>query len=343
MFERKRIKIGQIGICHEHASAKMMSLRAMPEVYEVVGVVDDRHSRAARFPGADMSPYEGLAWMSEEELFAVPGLQAVAIETPNLDLVPTAMRCMERGLAMHMDKPGGDDLKLFGKLLQGCKAKRIPFQMGYMLRHNPALQFSQAAIRKGWLGEIFEIQATMSHNYGGDSYQAYLAELRGGIVFNLGCHLIDMVVAMLGRPGRVTSFLKSAPGSPDDAMNHGLAVLEYPQAIAMLSACSREIDGLNHRRFKLCGTRGTVELFPLERFDGKSLTLCMTLARENDAFTAGAHVVDFGVQSDRYRAQLLELARVINGEIRNPYPTEHDYQVHDVVLAASGIREWSQT
>ena len=145
----KRIRIGQIGIGHEHAAAKMQSLRAMPDVYEIVGVVDDRHSPAAKFPNADMSPYEGLAWLTEQELFAIPGLQAVTVETPNLDLVPTAMRCLERGLAMHMDKPGGDDLALFGRLLDGCRAKKLLFQMGYMFRNNPALQFAQAAIRNG--------------------------------------------------------------------------------------------------------------------------------------------------------------------------------------------------
>ena len=175
----KKIKIGQIGIGHEHAAAKMKSLRAMPEIYEIVGVVDDRHSTSARFPNADMSPYEGLDWMPEEKLLAIPGLQAVAIETPNLDLVPTAMRCMERGLAMHMDKPGGNDLEMFGRLLRGCRKQNLPFQMGYMLRNNPALQFCRAAIAQGWLGDVFEVQANMSHKYGGDRYQEYLAHFRG--------------------------------------------------------------------------------------------------------------------------------------------------------------------
>jgi len=332
----KRVKIGQIGICHEHAAAKMQSLRAMPEVYEVVGVVDDRQTQAAKFAGDDLTPYDGIPLLTEEELFAIPDLRAVAVETPNLDLVPTAMRCMERGLAMHMDKPGGGDLELFGRLLQGCKARKLPFQMGYMLRNNPGLQFAQAAIRNGWLGDVFEIQANMSHDYGGDSYQEYLAKFRGGIMFNLGCHLIDTVVAMLGRPASVTPFLKAAPGSPGDAMNNCLAVLEYPQAHAMLSACSREVDGLNHRRFKLSGTRGTIELCPLERFDGQPLTLRLVLQEGNAAYGAGTHVVDFGVQHDRYREQLQELARVINGEIANPYTYDHDYLVQEVVLAASG-------
>lgn len=335
-----KIKIGQIGICHEHAAVKMKSLRAMPEVYEVVGVVDTRHSPAARFPNADMSPYEGLNWMTEEDLFAIPGLRAVAVETPNLDLVPTSIRCMERGLAMHMDKPGGDDLELFGRLLQNCKAKNLPFQMGYMLRNNPALQFCREALGKRWLGEVFEIQANMSHNYGGDAYQDYLAHFQGGIMFNLGCHLIDVVVAMLGNPDNVTPFLKSAPGSPRHSMNNCLAVLEYPHANVMLNASSREVDGLKHRRFRLCGTKGTVELCPLERFDGKPLTLRLTLQEGNAEYAAGNHVVDFGVQHDRYQEQLMELARVINGEIENPYTCEHDYRVQEVVLAASGYGKW---
>lgn len=335
-----RIKIGQIGICHEHAAVKMQSLRALSEVYEVVGVVDDSQSPAAKFPNGDTTPYDGLPRMSEAELFAIPGLQAVAVETPNLELVPTAMRCMERGLAIHMDKPGGDDLGLFGKLLDGCKARKLPFQMGYMLRTNPALQLCRKAIRNGWLGDVFEVQANMSHNYGGDTYQDYLANFPGGIMFNLGCHLIDVIVDLLGRPDKVTPFLKSAPGSPANAMNNCLAILEYPHAQVMLHACSREIDGLNRRRFKLCGTRGTVELCPLERFDGEPLTMRLTLADDNAEFAAGTHLVDFGVQEDRYRDQLLELARIINGEIENPYIHEHDYLVQEVVLAASGYRAW---
>ncbi len=336
----KRIKIGQIGISHEHAAAKMKSLRAMGDIYEVVGVVDDRNSTAARFPSNDMSPFDGLRWMTENELFAIPGLEAVAIETANLDLVPTALRCMERGLAMHMDKPGGNDLKLFGKLISGCKARKLPFQMGYMLRNNPALQWCCSTVRKGGLGDVFEVHANMSHDYGDDAYQKYLANLPGGIIFNLGCHLIDVVVSMLGRPRSVTPFLKSVSGSPDHAMNNGFVVLEYSHAHVMIHACSREVDGLHRRRFKICGTKGTVELCPLERFDSKPLTMHLTLSEDNEQYSAGTHTVDFGVQHDRYRDQLFELAHVIRGEIKNPYTYEHDYVVQEAVLAASGLVVW---
>ena len=336
----EKIKIGQIGVCHEHAAGKINTLRGMPDVYEIVGVVDDRHSTAAKFAGADLTPYEGLKWMTEDELFNYPGLQAVVVETPNADLVPTAIRCMERNLAMHMDKPGGENLKLFGRLRKGCEERGLPFQMGYMFRNNPAIRLCLKAVRGKWLGDVFEVQAGMSHNYGGEAYQQYLANFKGGIMFNLGCHLIDFIIAMLGRPEKITPFLKSAPGLPDSVKNNCLTIMEYPHATVTLRAASLEVDGLNHRRLKLCGTKGTIELSPLERFDGQPLQMRLTLLEGNEKYAAGTHAVDLGIKLDRYQDQLLELARIINGEMANPYTYEHDYLVQEALLAAAGYTKW---
>lgn len=339
----KKIKIGQIGVCHEHAPAKISTLRNMPEIFEIVGVVDDRNSTAAKFAGDDLTPYEGLKWMTEEELLNYPGLQAVTVETPNLDLVPTALRCMERNLAMHMDKPAGEDLDLFRKLLAGCEERKVPFQMGYMFRNNPAMQWCRKAMNQGWLGDIFELQASMSHNYGGDDYQKYLSKFQGGIMFNLVCHLIDFVISMMGRPENITPFLKSTADFPNTVKNNCLTILEYPHATVTLRACSREVDGLNRRRrLKICGTKGSVELCPQERFDGQPLKMQLTFLEDNEEYAAGTHIVDFGIQQDRYMDQLLELARIVNGEIENPYTYEHDYLVQQVILAAAGYTKWNK-
>lgn len=333
----KRIKIGQIGCCHEHAAGKITALRGMPDVFEIVGVVDDRVTSSAKFAGENLKPYEGLRWMTEGALFDIPGLQVVTVETPNDDLVPTALRCMNRNLAMHMDKPAGSDLKLYGELLSGCKVRKLPFQMGYMFRNNPAFKFCLQAVREKWLGEIFEVQADMSHNYGGEDYQNYLGKFQGGIMFNLGCHLVDFVVALLGHPDRVTPFLKSTPGLPNSISNNGLAILEYPHAMATVRACSMEIDGLERRRLKVSGTKGSIDLCPLERFDGQPLLLEMTLLDGNETYSAGTHVIDTGIRRDRYHDQLFELAKMINGEMENPYTYDHDYSVHVAMLAASGV------
>jgi len=83
-----KIRIGQIGVGHEHASGKVEALRRLTECYEVVGVVEEENP-AWRSPRA----YEGLKSMTEEELLSTPGLEAVAVETNMPELVPPATRC----------------------------------------------------------------------------------------------------------------------------------------------------------------------------------------------------------------------------------------------------------
>ena len=338
----ERIRIGQIGVCHEHAAGKMNTLRRMPGVFEIVGFVDDRGTAAPKAAGRDLEPFAGLKRMTEQDLFATPGLRAVTVETPNNDLVPAALRCMEKGLAIHMDKPAGegDALADFKRLLSGCREKRLPFQMGYMFRNNAAMQFCLRARKLGWLGDVFEIQAGMSHDYGGEEYQDYIAKLKGGIMFNLGCHFIDFIVFLMGRPQKITPFLKSAPGYPCGVRNNCLAVLEYAHATATIRACSKEVRGGSHRRLTVCGTKGSIDLSPIERFDGRPLEMRLTLREGNAEYEAGEHILNMGIKQDRYEDQLAELAKMIRGEMENPYTCEHDLLVQEAVLAASGYTEW---
>lgn len=336
-----RIRIAQIGITPEHANGKMYSLRKLSEVFDIVGYVDDREfSKSPRFGNDFVKPYEGLRKLTLDEAFNMPGLQAVTVEVPNNELVPVALRCMERNLAMHMDKPGGEDLALYKTLLDGCKERNLPFQMGFMFRGNPAFQFCIAAIRNKLIGEVFELEADMNHCYGGEPYQEYIGKFAGGIMYNLGCHLIDFVAAALGRPENVTPFLKSAPGYPAAIRNNCMAVLEYPHAIVTLRSCSKDIANTDGRRMKIVGTNGSIAFNPLERFDGKPVELSLNLAAAAGEFPAGKHTLRFPPQADRYEAQLLELARIIRGEIQNPYSYEHDCLVHEVTLAAAGYNHW---
>ena len=336
-----RIRIAQIGITHEHANGKMYSLRKLSEVFDIVGYVDDREfSKSPRFGNDFVKPYEGLRKLTLDEAFNMPGLQAVTVEVPNNDLVPVALRCMERNLAMHMDKPGGEDLALYKTLLDGCKERNLPFQMGFMFRGNPAFQFCIAAIRNKLIGEVFELEADMNHCYGGEAYQEYIGKFAGGIMYNLGCHLIDFVVSALGRPENVTPFLKSAPGYPAAIRNNCMAVLEYPHATVTLRSCSKDIADTDGRRMKIVGANGSIAFNPLERFDGKPVELSLNLAAAAGEIPAGKHTLRFPPQADRYEAQLLELARIIRGEIENPYSYEHDYLVHEVTLAAAGFNRW---
>ena len=161
----EKIKIIQIGILHEHASGKFATLKKRPDLFDILGFVDERSFCKTPSCPETFQPgqYEGFRKFTLEEALNCPGLDAVTVEVPNNDLVPTAMRCMEKGIAMHMDKPAGETLEPYRELLEGCKKRNVPFQMGYMFRGNPAFQFCIRAVREKLIGEVFEFQADMNH------------------------------------------------------------------------------------------------------------------------------------------------------------------------------------
>ena len=139
----RKIKVGQIGTAHAHASGKMDALRKLTDHYEVVGVVEP--DAALREAARRQAAYRDLPWMSEEQLLSTPGLQAVAVETSVRDLVPTAARCVAAGMHLHLDKPAGPSLPAFKKVLDDAASKKLTVQMGCMFRSHTGKKSSTSS------------------------------------------------------------------------------------------------------------------------------------------------------------------------------------------------------
>jgi predicted dehydrogenase len=328
-----------MGIGHNHGHEKMLALRKLPELFDVVGVVEP--DPAWREKRGDMQGYRGLPFLTEEELFAMPDLEAVAIETDGRELLPTALRCAERGLHLHMDKPGGQDSQGFRRLVELCKSRSLALQLAYIYRYNPAIRFCLDAVKNRWIGDVFEVHAVMSR-YDGDSpdYRKWLAQFQGGAMYVFAGYLLDLVISMLGRPQKVHSFPKRT--RHDGLVDNGLAVLEYDIATATIRVSVEEVDGMKHRRLIICGTEGTLELCPIEvpakEYYTKSSTVRLTLKRPRGNYEAGTQFVDCGCLGDRYAGQLTEFAKVVRGEMENPFGYEHELLVQETLLEVSGCR-----
>ena len=183
---KPRIKIGQLGSGHSHASGKLAAIRKLSDDFELVGVAQPREASGSPIP--DSGSYRGVKQLSEEQLLATPGLEAVAIETEVPHLVAAAKRAVEAGCHIHHDKPGGVTLSDFRELLVLAKNRELTVQMGYMLRYNPAFQFMYRAVREGWLGEIMEVDGMMG-KMASASLRRELGRYPGGGMFELACHL----------------------------------------------------------------------------------------------------------------------------------------------------------
>ena len=333
----RRLKTLFYGLTHEHALGKLETLGRMPDVYEIVGVVDDR-ATATRPCFADHPASPGdYPVVTAEEALALKGLDVVFVETTNADLMKTARLFADRGIPMHCDKPCGESLETYQAVVETCRAKNLPFQIGYMYRGNPALKFAWNAVRSGWLGDVAFIEADMNHNYQMEGYAEYISSFKGGILYNLGCHLVDMVMPMVrGKFLSAHPVIGDAPGDPQGSRTNGLALLSFEGTQVMIRTSSHMPGGIDCRRLRVDGTNGTLEIRPIERFDGQNLTLEMTLGRPAGGYGAGRTLVDFGVLVDRYRDQLEDLARIVRGEKENDQDYDRDLLVHEVTLRACG-------
>ncbi|HQC52482.1 MAG TPA: Gfo/Idh/MocA family oxidoreductase [Lentisphaeria bacterium] len=333
-----RIKIGQLGIGHNHGAAKMAALRNLSELFEIVGVAES--DPVWREKRSGLSSYTGLPFLAEEEVLQYPGLDAVLVEKDVPELIPTAMQCAAQGLHIHLDKPGGESLADFRRLLGICDSRSLALQQAYVYRYNPALRFCLKAVQEGWLGDVFEIHAVMSRDDSENpDYRRWLAQFKGGAMYIFAGYLIDQVLLMLGKPDKVTPFMKQT--RKDGLIDNGLAVLEYARATATIRVSVVEIDGMRHRRFIICGTDGSVELCPIEKssYYTDPLLVRLTLKKAAGGYSSGTHQVDCGPLGCRYGAQLREFADIIHGKIANPYSLQHELLLHQTLLAACDYPE----
>ena len=327
----KKIKIGQIGIGHNHGAQKCADCRRLTDLYEFVGVA---------FPECDAGfekrvnnkEYEGLKFMSEEELLATPDLDAVIIETSVPKLVPTAQKAIDRGLHIHLDKPAGENIDEFEKLLSDAKQKHLAVQMGYMYRYNPAVLYAFEQINAGKLGEIYNIDAHMSTEHPAD-FRRWLSTFKGGTMYIFGCHLIDLIVKIQGKPREVVPFISQSGKGDINFSDNSCAALLYDKGTSFVRTSSVEVNGWERRQFVINGSLGSIEIKPIEG----PMRAIESYAGETKPWSSFHTDITLEKQAHRYDNMLIDLANMIRGTGENPYTYEHDLYVHKATLAACGF------
>ena len=321
---KEKLKVGQIGVGHSHAAGKMQVLRNSPD-WEVVGIVETDPELRAEAEGSEV--YQGLHWMTAEQLLNTPGLQAVAVETRTDQLLEVADVCVAAGKHIHLDKPPGEDFDRFRRLLRSADRQQLVVQLGYMYRYNPAILLLRDLLAKGWLGEVFEIQAVMSKEVG-QSKRKRWAKYPGGTMFELGCHLVDLLIGVLGQPDNITSYNRHSGDFEDGLMDNMMAVCEYPRATATIRSSALEVEGFDRRHLTVCGTEGTVHIQPLDAPKVK-----LALAEPRGAYRKGYQEIEVGPYV-RYVDDVADLAAIIRGEKLADFDTAHDLAAQETLLRA---------
>lgn len=321
------IKIGQIGVGHSHASGKTRAIRASAD-FELVGVAEGNANLRSVWEKEDV--YADLLWVSQAELLNDETVQAIAIETHVPDLLEVAEACIDAGKHIHLDKPAGFSLPQFRRILDKAAQKHLNVQMGYMYRTHPGVKLLDELLEKGWLGEIFAVNAVIGKLMNESSRRGML-EQPGGIMYELGGHMLDIVIHLLGQPLATHTINQHSSPIADTYQDNMLAVFQYEKAHATVHCSCDDVDGFARRQLVVCGTEGTLEIRPMPTPSAR-----LALAQNRGRFVKGWQDVELP-KYVRYVEDIAELARLIRHEQDPRYPYEHDALVQETLLRISDL------
>ncbi len=325
------IRMAQYGTGHGHAAGKLQSMLTHPDV-QCVGVYEPDAARRSALEHAD-GPYAGVRWFDRvEDMLGDPAVVAVASEGRNDESLAQTEEIVRAGKHAWYDKPAGDDWPAWQRVAGLADQANLQVQMGYMFRYHDGFCKIADWARSGMLGSVFSIRAHMSTNVPVSSREVISAH-RGGIFYDLAGHMLDQVVWILGRPSRVTAFLRNETGEVPAFADNGLGVFEFEQAMATVDIAAME-PSPPARRYEVYGTEGSAIL--IEPFEpGTEIRLVLNEAR--NGYPAGESRVPVAGRSRQalYDLELASFLRTISGKQPPDRPLSHELLVQETLLRAT--------
>ena len=327
----KKLRVIQIGTGHDHAPGIAESIRFLSDVYVFVGIVEE--NEALRKKAETNEVYKDLPFFTWEEALAQKP-DAFFVETEEHELVGTAIRAIEAGYHVHMDKPGSENSEEFHRLCELAKAKKLELSLGYMYRHHIGVLYAKEMVDTGRIGELISVEAHMSLCYDKEKRE-WLSKFKGGMMYFLGCHLIDLVVQFRGFPDEIIPFNSKTMVDGVDSVDYGFAVLKYKNGVSFVKTNCNEPNGQNRRQLVVSGRDGTIEIRPLEIPTGlgtDTTYIRATLDGKTDSID-NSNKIHLGPQR-RYERMLRKFALYIQGEEENPFTYDYEAKLHDLILKA---------
>ncbi|KVV49567.1 oxidoreductase [Burkholderia ubonensis] len=261
-----------------------------------------------------------------DALLALDDIECVVIATPNDTHFPLARQVLDAGRHVVVDKPvtlTSDEALALARLANARSRVLAPF-------HNRRWDGDFLTVRRVVeSGELGRITYVTSH------FDRFRPQVRvrwreeaargGGLLLDLGPHLIDQALALFGLPDTVSATVKTRRdnGSAPDFVH---VQLGYPDKDVALHASA--LSAIEPARFTLHGTRGSYQKFGLDTQEDQ---LKAGLTPDNVEFGGGnppgvLRVLDGDVETERpvptLDGQYAEFYRALAASIREgaPFP-----------------------
>lgn len=315
--------MAMIGGAHSHALGKANVLRESAD-WDLAGIAEDEPKILAKYTSM------GLKKLSIQDILADPSVKVVAVESAVRDHQKHAKMALSAGKHVHVEKPPADTMDGMRQLIQLAKDKRLLLQSGYMWRYHPGMNAVLTAAREGWLGEVYLVRGQINTLIEPERRPEW-GEFAGGHMFELCAHLIDVTARLLGRPAKVTPFLRHDASLADSLKDNTVAVLEYPKAMAIIHGATMQPGSGSHRMFEVQGTNGRATVWPIE-----PPAVTIELANAAGPYKKGKQQLPMP-EYKRYVDDLVELAAAVRGQKKLSVSLDDELLVQETLLRASGM------
>jgi predicted dehydrogenase len=173
------------------------------------------------------------------------GIDGAVIATPSALHAQQALALLERGIAVFCQKPLARTAAETRAIVDAARNADCLLGCDFSYRYTEAMRRVHSCVVEGELGKVYAVDLVFHNAYGPD--KPWFRDPRlsgGGCAIDLGIHLIDLALGVLGRPKvtGVTSRLFAhgrllAPGS-GEVEDHAIAQMDLADGAVVGLACS---------------------------------------------------------------------------------------------------------
>ncbi len=205
-----RVKIGIIG-CGGMARTHANRFNKVVDQVEVAAVVDIQLERAQAV-AALLADEPQVATDFREIL---PLVDAVLLVLPHHLHHPIAIECLQAGKHVLLEKPMAITEEECLELIEVSRRCNRVLMIAYCMRFHPLVVELKRLLDTRQYGEVFSLSIWTEQytHYAQGHWGNQIATLGGGQLFSHGCHYIDLMLWMLGRPVKGTH-LGNRNGTP---------------------------------------------------------------------------------------------------------------------------------
>ena len=148
------------------------------------------------------------AWTTDyREVLNHPEVDAVYIATPPESHAFYTIEAAKHGKAVYVEKPMATTAQEARDMIAACKQYNVPLFVAYYRRGQPKHLTARQLLKEGAIGQVTSFQYLFATPpLTPDPNRPWLMDSAlsgGGLLYDMGCHMIDTTLMLLGEPREV--------------------------------------------------------------------------------------------------------------------------------------------